>query len=137
MTDKPTQLKPCPFCGGEAIHASTRHSYPAEHWVKCSYCFSATTAYGNREAATIAWNTRADATEFLREALQQTKDTLVKHHQWHAAQIDEDEHGIVPADAYNESALYDQTVRVLGIANLLLTDGMMNTASDAHLEGEA
>jgi len=52
------ELKPCPFCGGEAVQADTRFGYPAEHWVKCGYCSSCTTAYSNREAAKAAWNTR-------------------------------------------------------------------------------
>lgn len=46
--------------------------------------------------------TQAASDTRLREALE-------KHHEWHLAQTDEDQHGIVPAEAYAESSLCDLT----------------------------
>lgn len=40
---------------------------------------------------------------------------LEAHHEWHLAQTDPDQHGTIPAEAYEESALYDQTVAALAI----------------------
>lgn len=71
--------------------------------------------------------TDADALE--RAALRQMKKVLLDHHQWHLGQTDEDQHGVIPAEAYCESRLYDTTVCVLGVANLLLTDGLMSIAN--------
>lgn len=66
----------------------------------------------------------------LREALQSSVDALVKHHQWHAAQTDPDpEHGFIPADEYDDSALYDVTVAALSQANWALTNGQVNNAA--------
>lgn len=50
------ELKPCPFCGGEAkIHVGYDHSY-----VRCENqeCLVKTRRYDSIEKATDAWNRR-------------------------------------------------------------------------------
>lgn len=39
---------------------------------------------------------------------------LRKHHEWHLANTDPDQHGIIDAEAYAESALCDETIAALG-----------------------
>ena len=46
-------LKPCPFCGGEAIIL-------VPHWVRCQVCGCGTTVFGNDEEAVEMWNTRME-----------------------------------------------------------------------------
>ena len=73
MSDLPTgeaimsELKPCPFCGGESVSDSTlkNDSYPDE-WssyvftVKCTKCFASTDEFPHTDGDEIkAWNTRA------------------------------------------------------------------------------
>lgn len=60
-------LKPCPFCGGEAHHTSYKDAYKAErHNIQCSEC-GAEAGYGDitgglswssYEVAKAAWNRR-------------------------------------------------------------------------------
>lgn len=56
MSEKPIpDLKPCPFCGGEAyIHTGALYS-----WGKCKRCGAEATAGTSIEKASRAWNTRA------------------------------------------------------------------------------
>ena len=62
-----SELKPCPFCGGEAEMFSRRCAEDAmEAWIQCSSCFSVTgstqqyeDAFAPREQAIAAWNQRA------------------------------------------------------------------------------
>ena len=51
------ELKPCPFCGGEA-----RRYYGAVscHGVTCAKCTAKIYGYKTKGAATKAWNRRAD-----------------------------------------------------------------------------
>lgn len=49
-----TELKPCPFCGGNA----EMKSYTM-FWVVCDDCLSETTVYSTEEEAIEAWNRRA------------------------------------------------------------------------------
>lgn len=52
------ELKPCPFCGGEAQYSEESRFHIS--WVYCSNC-GAASGYRNTEAEAIAaWNTRAD-----------------------------------------------------------------------------
>lgn len=54
MTDK---LKPCPFCGGEAVWWDTGdHKYPYQ--IVCRSCFCETNETQTRSSAIEAWNTR-------------------------------------------------------------------------------
>lgn len=65
MTDTPEAvLKPCPFCGGEAMQSENRAA--GLHWwqIECvaRLCSAVgPTAYDTEAAAITAWNTRPDA----------------------------------------------------------------------------
>ena len=49
-----SELKPCPFCGGEAIHIEKDYNH-----VECHDCCCKTGTYGYRRHAISAWNQRA------------------------------------------------------------------------------
>ena len=68
MTEK---LKPCPFCGGEAMIISEINY----HHVRCVKCFTITDWYKTKEEAIEAWNTRADSQH---ENTPREKQTLIK-----------------------------------------------------------
>lgn len=53
------ELKPCPFCGGEANYAqgSAGKLLP---WVRCRDCGAETSVYDSVEEAAEAWNGRAE-----------------------------------------------------------------------------
>ncbi|MBQ7578130.1 MAG: Lar family restriction alleviation protein [Synergistaceae bacterium] len=56
------KLKPCPFCGCEAVlmtHYDTVYK-EISHFVTCSYCGVCTKYYLSSEKAISAWNTRAE-----------------------------------------------------------------------------
>lgn len=61
-----TELLPCPFCGGEAMHLHTRVKSTCNSdvmldydVVDCSCCRASTRSYcDNKEGAIKAWNTR-------------------------------------------------------------------------------
>lgn len=50
-----TDLKPCPFCGGEA---NTVLKGSDDWHIECHDCASRSGIYGIRESAIAAWNTR-------------------------------------------------------------------------------
>lgn len=52
-----SELKPCPFCGGEA--ELTGFDAP-EYWVWCPNCKASTDAHTCKGGAIEAWNTRAE-----------------------------------------------------------------------------
>lgn len=54
---KETELKPCPFCGGEARRYEGQSRY---HGVSCRKCTCNIYGYASRSAATRAWNRRTD-----------------------------------------------------------------------------
>ena len=71
MTDKPTQLKPCPLCGGPAIYRDFPDVKHISHYIECAKgpCDLTLCAGNSYEECAAAWNTRSgDATELLREA---------------------------------------------------------------------
>jgi Lar family restriction alleviation protein len=57
------ELKPCPFCGGEAMHAvDPRNLYNGLYffvYTYCSECGVQTNSYKRQAEATKAWNRRA------------------------------------------------------------------------------
>lgn len=56
------ELKPCPFCGGEAKIVTYRNEYSRINptLVGCSVCKTQTALYDKRKEAIKAWNRRAD-----------------------------------------------------------------------------
>ena len=52
-----TELKPCPFCGGDARQYEGQTRY---HGVACRKCTCNIYGYASRGAAKRAWNRRAD-----------------------------------------------------------------------------
>ena len=59
------ELKPCPFCGGEA-RPKLYHNKECtwiRHYVQCERCDVAIPKYLNREVAIEAWNTRVESEE--------------------------------------------------------------------------
>lgn len=60
------ELKPCPFCGGQAEFNDTSST-----WVRCESCGAAIECQVEKKDAAQLWNSRSDATlEKLREALE-------------------------------------------------------------------
>lgn len=64
-TQRMTKLKPCPFCGGRAVHrpwigerSSVVGAEP--HFIRCDSCKSATKLFDLREEAEATWNRRSD-----------------------------------------------------------------------------
>ena len=49
------ELKPCPFCGGEA---EKEWGIPSIFWIKCTGCGVEGSQHGSLEEAIKAWNTR-------------------------------------------------------------------------------
>ena len=59
------ELKPCPFCGGEAFvykrSWSVWHTSPTDYTVICADCRAGVRHYFSKEAEAIkAWNRRAE-----------------------------------------------------------------------------
>lgn len=56
------ELKPCPFCGGEAcMQEHVFHGYTSTYGVVCLDCCAETRQfYDTKEEAAEAWNRRAD-----------------------------------------------------------------------------
>ncbi len=55
------ELKPCPFCGGEAdCSKNVLHNNQYEWAVECIECGAFTDCFATEEEAIEAWNRRAD-----------------------------------------------------------------------------
>jgi len=68
------ELKPCPFCGGEAHYdvAVERQGGYATYYVFCRYCGAETAMFSSIPDAVAAWNKRAvegDLRSRLKDAL--------------------------------------------------------------------
>ena len=64
------ELKPCPFCGGEAEYFSRPNTlfmwaHEVDHWVSCASddCLADMGLYAEKDRAIAAWNRRADLHE--------------------------------------------------------------------------
>jgi len=57
MSDKLTDLKPCPFCGSKAELLNMGEDFP--HIVVCTNCGSAGATYETEQEAIEAWNKRS------------------------------------------------------------------------------
>jgi Lar family restriction alleviation protein len=56
-----TELKPCPFCGGEATYLSSGNYYPKEFWkVICKNCSVCTIYKATQDRAGELWNRRVN-----------------------------------------------------------------------------
>lgn len=74
------ELKPCPFCGGEAeIWRAHPENPPRKAWIACmSRCAVMTKEHDTDAAAIAAWNTRASEPE-MAEALEGLLDAIAVH----------------------------------------------------------
>ena len=59
------ELKPCPFCGGEAVVATWRdeHGRLDPTVIGCSVCKAQSGLYDRKKQATEAWNRRVGEEE--------------------------------------------------------------------------
>lgn len=59
-----SDLKPCPFCGGEAemCHVTQLWEPRDAYWVKCKNCRISGTHHTTEAEAIAAWNSRAERT---------------------------------------------------------------------------
>lgn len=53
------ELKPCPFCGGEALGEERYWNSLISYRVFCTKCFSETREFDDKEQAIEAWNKRS------------------------------------------------------------------------------
>lgn len=59
-----SELKPCPFCGGEAILESNKLRYGTIYSAYCQKCGAEITGFSEHEAV-AAWNRRAQPDDLL------------------------------------------------------------------------
>lgn len=64
-----TELKKCPFCGGEATLA--KGLCELDNYVMCLECISKTRPYNTKESAIKAWNTRKPMDEIVEQLEEQ------------------------------------------------------------------
>lgn len=61
MGERMSELKPCPFCGGEAILDDDQISdWPREYWGECLQCGATGHKTEDRQKAIDAWNRRSN-----------------------------------------------------------------------------
>jgi Lar family restriction alleviation protein len=53
------ELKPCPFCGGSAIHTQGLEPFSDNHFIDCAVCGVSTKIFNSARSAIAAWNHRA------------------------------------------------------------------------------
>lgn len=63
------ELKPCPFCGGEARFADV-----TGHWLICKECLCETQYYNNPADAVKAWNTRKPIQDLMEQIDEEVED---------------------------------------------------------------
>ena len=67
-----TDLRECPFCGGEAKPKEdvlSRYSDKVWHLVECTSCSASTNWHETKQRAVAAWNRRADGWTGVEDAL--------------------------------------------------------------------
>lgn len=87
-----TELKPCPFCGGEATFEEVKHGDTSNWTVGCEdedgecYGYQSLTSFARKAEARAAWNRRAapaadDLRAHLERMLNQLEGRPIKHPQ--------------------------------------------------------
>lgn len=74
MNDK---LKPCPFCGGEAVLMQGYY-----YGIECKSCFSRTDLYSDTKSAVEAWNNRTSTWKPIETAPKDGTAILTWKHGW-------------------------------------------------------
>ena len=69
------ELKPCPFCGGEA---EVRQYISTLYFVQCQRCKATSKAFDTEEVAADAWNEGYNFLSRIREAVKQRCGTNSK-----------------------------------------------------------
>ena len=52
------ELKPCPFCGGDAVLYEDRYQYQESAWIRCTRCGIHTQTLIGKNEVIQQWNTR-------------------------------------------------------------------------------
>lgn len=74
-----SDLKPCPFCGGEAIQCGD-NEWTSRHWIMCRNCHASPKGTVRELSLAIeAWNTRPEE-DRLRAENKRLKEALVRLH---------------------------------------------------------
>jgi hypothetical protein len=89
-----SELKACPFCGGDAEHLTQRWGAPPRnyHSVKCSRCgiWQDSRSDDAAEAAAI-WNTRPEAADKqLTDVVEKCRDRFAEYVELHRAKLTDD-----------------------------------------------
>ena len=69
------ELKPCPFCGGEA---EVRMFTATLIFVQCKNCLAGSTAFSTDEEAVTAWNKRWTLSKKLRKVIRECLKNWLK-----------------------------------------------------------
>ena len=68
------ELKPCPFCGTQAVIGTSRRNHVSVYWVYCLKCRARSDQWFFKEKATEMWNRR------VKTAKKKTKkDDCIQH----------------------------------------------------------
>lgn len=81
-----TELKPCPFCGGEDIHIGWTDFDSGVIFVECETCgmyCEPKDCYANEPKAIAAWNTRAERTCKVEKLVEGTTPDGYQAYVWH------------------------------------------------------
>ena len=73
-----TKLKPCPFCGGEAVIVRFREC--KKYNPRCKECSCKLGYYNSKKIAVIEWNQRVHDVESEDQMMKLTKSKAVQEH---------------------------------------------------------